>query len=229
MRRIVMTLLVCLLAGAAQAGPIYDVQTGGYTEGDWVLATGIVTADPYNGVCLAESPYTAYCGVWVYLGSGHGFVPGDVLEVYGVYEEYYDLTEINVGGHTGSGAYATLVGSDTVPPPNYMTAATWVADGEPWEGCLVTVTDALIVSEDVDNDEWKCVSYEDGVSEVWFYGTFFYPQHPFLVGDCFNNATGFGTYHYGNYKLTAFVDGLPDCLPIGTTKSTFGGVKALYR
>ena len=60
MRRIVMTLLVCLLAGAAQAGPIYDVQTGGYTEGDWVLATGIVTADPYNGVCLAESPYTAY-------------------------------------------------------------------------------------------------------------------------------------------------------------------------
>jgi hypothetical protein len=230
MKKAIMVLFLLTLAGSAQADTIWDIQHGAFPDTTWVTVEDVVvTADAYYGICVAESPYDAWRGIWVYLGSGHGHVAGEVVDIHGVYYEYYGLSEIDVKNYELDGAYCTTVGSMVVPDPNYITAADIMADPEPLASCLVTITDALIVTELLAYNEWMCTSYEDGVTEIQFGDEYFFGGHPWQLNDCFNNATGFWTYSYGAYKLEAFADGLPSCEPVDAEQTSFGHVKALYR
>ena len=230
---IVMTLLLC--AGAVQAGPIYDLQIGGaYVEGDYVnVICAVVTASATYGVAVAETPFGPGNSVWVYLGYGHGLVEGDIVNVYGVYEEYYDeLTEINVYNYTSAdpAAYCTVVGTCAeLPPPIVVTAAQIMADPEPYESSIVWIRDGFVVTELLSYGEWSAISYEDG-STVILFDDYWYDETVLAVDDCANWGIGMWTESFGAYKLEAFADGFPltGCA-VPAEQETFGGVKAMYR
>lgn len=231
MRYFVMVLILIASATAAFAGPIIDVQTGVYAEGDQVVVpSAVVTGARDNGFFMSENPNAPYAGVWVYTGTGnHTAVAGDLVEVAGIYKEYYDLTEIDVAAD--SLGYANVIGvsaGDLLPLE--VTAAMLAADAEPYEGCLITVTDGLMVTEAANNyGEWTAESMDEPGNFVVFDDYFFDPAN-LMVGDCMDGATGCLYYSFGAFKLQALADGvvLGDCT-VDTEDLSLDAVKSLYR
>ncbi len=227
MKRIAIALLFVLVAVGAQAATIYDIQTGLYAEGDIVDLTGVtVTAVRYNGVWVAEAPFGAYNGIWVY--GPTGFLAGDIIDIVGgEYIEYYDLSEILTANAT-----VTLVGTGEVPAPIMLNAADLfdapvLADAEPYESCLITIVDGMIVAEILSYGQWIAMAL-DGTPVL--FDDYLYDSSTVILDQCYNNATGILDFSYGDFKLQALVDGimLTDCT-VATDEVTFEGVKALYR
>jgi len=229
MRQIVFVLMF-VLAGSAMAGSIYDVQTGVYTIDDEVIVEGaIVTGVRYNGVFISEDVVGPYTGVWVYTGFDPAVGVGDLVDVKGVYTEYYDLTEIDVSADlTG---YFTYVGAhDGALSPAYLTIATLNADPEPWECCFISVSGQMIVSTPPSQyGEWEVESLNTpgqflSMDDYWF------DPANVLEGDCLCCATGILFYSFGAFKLQPF-DGSICFLPciVPNEDMSFGAVKALYR
>lgn len=230
MRKIVLAFLVLMMAGLAQGTTIYDIQSGFVEEGSLVTpGSAVVTAVTYNGIWVAEAPYAAMNGIWVYMGSELpiDFVPGDVVTICGEYKEYYDLTEIDI---VAPGPYGSVVktGTTDVPPSSQVTAAELAADPEPWESCVITIVDGMMVSELPDQYGQWYAEATDGTPVM--FDDVFYDDTTVVLGECYNNATGVYNYGYGDFKLLAFVDGveLVGC-EVETDQVTFDQIKSLYR
>ena len=231
MKAIVIAILLLILASGAfaQGSSIYDIQTGLIAEGTLVTPRGVVTGVTGSGFFVAEAPYDAWRGIWVY-APGHTQVPGDDVQLCGVYEEYYGLSEINI---PAAGIYGSVLKMDTlpVPAPNVVTAAAiWGAgtDAESWESCMILVQDGMEVTATPNTyGEWFATAL-DG-TEVMF-DDFWYDTTLVEMMQCYNNATGILNYSFGAFKLEAFADGIPivDCA-VPTDEVTFGQLKALYR
>jgi 5'-nucleotidase/UDP-sugar diphosphatase len=225
MRNLVIVLCLVLVAAVAQAGVISDLQQGMYTIGDEITVTNaIVTGATYNGCFITELPVGPYSGVWVYLGSGHAVVDGDVVNIVGLYEEYYDLTEINA-----SGGLVEVVGNGPVPAGYPLTAAEFVADSEPFEGVAICITDGLTVTVAPNSyGEWFAQSVESG-DEIMF-DDFWYDDTTVTEAQCFNYACGPVYYSFGAYKLEAWADGIEvvDCA-VPTDASSLTDIKAMFR
>ncbi len=222
MKRIAIALLLVLLAASAQAATIFDIQNGLYVDGDIVDLNGVtVTAVRSNGVYVAEAPFGAYNGIWVY--GPTGFVAGDVIDIIGgEYTEYYDLSEIMT-----SAATVTLVSTGEVPAPFVIDAATLFGDSEPYESCLVKVSDGMMVSSIGDYGMW----YADALDgTVVTFDDYFFDESVVMVGDCYNSVTGILDYSYSEWKLHPLADGveLTDCT-VATDGISFEGMKALFR
>ncbi len=229
MKKIALVFLLVLIAGVAQGTAIYDIQTGAVDENSLVTPCDVVvTAVTDNGIFVAEAPYGQYNGIWVYTGNEepHGLVAGDVVCICGEYVEYYDLSEVDI---VAAGVYGSVlkVGQQDIPAPSLVTAADLAADSEPWESCVVTITDGMIVSEVLDYGEWNALAL-DGTPVM--FDDYWYDASTVEVDHCYNNATGVWFYGYGNFKLEAFEDGieLTDCT-VATQDVTFGSIKSLYR
>lgn len=229
MKKIALALLLVLVAGAAQAVTIADIQMGLVEENSLVNPCDVVvTAVHYNGVFVAEAPYGEYNGIWVYMGSDDpiDLIAGDVVCICGEYKEYYDLSEIDV---PAAGLYGSVLKVDTqeVPIPTSLTAAELAADPEPWESCAVTINDGMMVSEIGDYGEWTALAM-DGTPVM--FDDYWYDAETVMVDDCYNEATGIWFYGYGAFKLEAYADGIEvvDCY-VATDEVSFGAVKALYR
>jgi len=234
MRKFAIVLLLTLSAGAAQAGIICDVQSGLVPEGDYVeVVCAVVTAVHTYGCSVAESPFGPCNYIWVYLGSGHTAVVGDIVNIGGYYEEYYDLSEINVGAHAAAdpASYFDVVGTcDELPAPIVVTATEILADSELYESCNVLISDGFIITEaPTSYGEWFAMSHEDPAAIVMF-DDYWFDVSGVEVGQCYNNATGMWTYNFSAFKLEVFADGFPpvEC-SVGTQETTLGSIKALYR
>lgn len=233
MKRISIVLAVLLMAGIAQAGPIYDMEVGGlYVEGDYVdVVCATVTAVTNYGCAIAEAPFGMGNSTWVYLGSGHTVAVGDIVTVHAPYYEYYELTELDVGHYMDPAGTATIevVGTCTVmPDPIYITAAEIMAAPEHYESCMVWLTDGFHVTELLTYGEWVAVSDTDGTAirfdDYWF------DETGLAVNNCANWAVGMWTFAYGAFKIHPTIDGFPavDCA-VATDVTTLDSVKALYR
>ncbi len=229
MKKIALAFLLIMVAGVAQGTAIYDIQTGAVDENTLVTPSDVVvTAVTDNGIFVAEAPYSEYNGIWVYTGSDepHGMVAGDVVSICGEYVEYYDLSEIDI---VAAGLYGSLVkvGTQDIPAPSYVLAADLAADGEPWESCVITITDGMLVEEILSYGEWTALA-TDGTPVM--FDDYWFDAETVEVDHCYNNATGVLFYGYGNFKLEAFADGieLTDCL-VATDVVTFDSMKSLYR
>ncbi len=223
--------LVLICAGAAVAGPIYDVQTGVYTIGDLVYVDdAIVTGVRYNGVFISEDVTGPYTGVWVYTGGDPGVAQGDLVDVCGEYKEYWDLTELDVPA-AGVDGYLTYVGPHMGTLTAYtLDIPTLNADPELWESCFIQVLDGMMVTNpDYGNGMWVVEDY-DNPGEFMFMDDYWYDETTVLLGDCYTCAVGIYFYSYSEWKLNPFVDNIciVDC-QVGNETMTFGGVKALYR
>lgn len=223
MKRIAIALLFVLVAVGAQAATIYDIQTGVYPEGEILDLTHVkVVAVRYNGVYVSEEPSGVYNGIWVY--GPTDFVVGDIIDIVGgEYIEYYDLSEILTDT-----AVVTFVAHCSDPIiPIMVDAETLFADAEPYESCLVYVTDGMMVDALGDYGQWTAIT--EGGMTVNF-DDYFYDAETVVVGDCYNSVTAILDYSYGVYKLQPLADGieLTDCT-VATDAISFEGVKALYR
>lgn len=223
MKRIAIALLFVLIAAGAQAATIFDIQNGMYADLSIVDLTGVtVTAVRYNGVYVAEAPYSAYNGIWLY--GPVGFVEGDVIDVVGgLYKEYYDLSEIETGA-----AVVTLTGTGPVVAPFMVDYATLLLDPEPFESCLITITDGMMVDTIGSYGQWTAMTLD---GDVVNFDDYFFDETTVVLGDCYNSVTGIWDYSYSMWKMNPLADTgveLTDCT-VATDAISFEGVKALYR
>ena len=226
---IAILLLIAATGAFAQGTSIYDIQTGAVAEGTLVTPRGVVTGVTANGFFVAEAPYDAWRGIWVY-SPGHTMVAGDDVQLCGVYAEYYGLSEVDI---VAAGLYGSVLkmGTLPVPAPNVVNAADiWNggADAEAWESCMILVQDGMEVTVAPSAyGEWYATAL-DG-TEVMF-DDFWYDTSLVALMQCYNNATGILNFTFSDFKLEAFADGIPivNCT-VPTDRVTFGGLKALYR
>jgi len=223
----VLLALMTSASWAAQQANIYQIQTGSFAEGTEVtvgeLTDVVVTASGRFGFCiqevdgLAPPPYEEmYCGIWVYTDGTHvGAVSkGDLVVVTGNYDEYYDLSEIDVDG-AANGSYE-VVGSATVPEPvelNIVDINTEGPFGEQFESVLVRVDSddsSLFARNPNFYGEWylstdAAVGQGDSIMVDSYSadpspeGDFDYPLPE--EGDEFTFLAGMLTYSYGNFKI----------------------------
>ena len=222
-----LTILFCLaIAASAHAGVINELQTGVHAENTVHTIQGTVTASLYSSVCVAEAA-GAFNGIWCYVGSSHGLNVGDQVEITGEYLEYYTVTEIDVAN---TGGTVTVLGSGSVPAPTVMSAAMYMADPEPWESVMVTLEDAFSVTE-IDETHHTVITLESMVdgTVIRIDDEYFFSGHPYAVGDCLNNVTGYGYTYQGEYKISAAEEDMPMCGSVATEATSFDELKSLYR
>ncbi len=226
MKRIAIALLLVLVATVAQATTIEDMQMGNVVIDDLASVSGVVVVaintSSSNGFWIAEAPYGAYNGIYAY-GPNADVAVGDVLDIVdGQYTEYYDLSELKTFDAT-----ITVTGTMAVPTPFMISAADLFADMEAFEGCVVTLTDGMIVDAVLDYGTWTAMTLD---GQAVLFDDYMFDATTVMVDQCYNSVTGVIDYGYGEYKVHPLADGveLTDCT-VATDEFSFEGVKALYR
>ncbi len=223
--------LLCVLAFAAvataQLGPIRLIQMGMTPEGTYVEIEGAyVMAVTETGAFISEDPHMNYCGIWAYLGAGHGLGIGDFIDIRGDYEEYYDLSEINVVDCVEPGAGWEVVAYGVVINLNTLTAAGLMSNPEPWECCRIKIDSWMTVTSVEIHGEWIALA-DDGT--VIRFDDFWYDDTTVMVGHRYEGAIGIWYYSFGAWKLEVFATGIIPADPAGNEALAWGGVKTLYR
>ncbi len=225
MKTLVLTSLIMVFALSAFAGPIYDLQTGMYAEGDQVTVTGaVVTGVRYNGMFISEAPNQPFAGTWVYTGFTPDATTGDLVDVQGVYKEYYGFSEIDVSADPMGYLNKTgIYGANLFPLE--VTIADLVADGEPYEGCYIKVVDGMTVTTAPSSyGEWEVESM-DTPGAFLVMDDYWYDDATVMLGDTFSGATGCLIYSYGAYKLEIFETETV----VSVEETTLGHIKTLFR
>lgn len=125
-------------AGAGDAGPppvtIGAIQRGEIAVGTRVTIRGVVVTAVRSDTIWVQDPAggSSYAGVKVYVGSAHGAMRNDRVDVSGRVEEYFGDTEL-------SSARVTVTGVASPITPLPLTVAQ--AQLEQYEGMLVRLTD----------------------------------------------------------------------------------------
>ncbi len=228
MKRMSIVLMLVLLASVTQAGTIIDLQTEVYTVGAHVEVVGaVVTEVSYNGFFMGEIPTALYSGVWVYDNGVNVVAIGDIVSVGALYEEYHELTELNV--LSDAAGYVTVTGWTDCLLPLCVTIAELNANPEPYESVWIQVMDGMMVTELLTYGMWEVESY-DTTGEFLLMDDYWYDDTTVQVGDCYFCATGIYVWNYDFWKLNPHVDGLSlvDC-SVPNEEMTIGDVKKLYR
>jgi predicted extracellular nuclease len=116
---------------------IPEIQQGDIAEDTAVEVTdAICTAVAGSGFFVQDAAGGEWSGIWVFTGDEGPFPAlGDVVTVVGVYNEFFDLSQIDTTGG-GSVTVTDSPGEANVPAPELLA----VADlGESWEAVLVRV------------------------------------------------------------------------------------------
>ncbi len=132
--------------------------------GTTVLTRGYVSAIAYNGFYMQQTLMgMAWSGIWVYFSFGStapglaGRAIGDYVEVVALVEEYYDLTELI------NPSSVTLISSGHTLTPLEISTGALGTDctraGEQYEGLLVRVSNAQILSEP---NQYGEITIDDG-------------------------------------------------------------------
>lgn len=237
MRKTAFTILILVLLAASGTQAqcthtVFGIQTGAYEEN--ILANCcelVVVAVRDIGIYVAEPPYSAFCGIWVFTGPGHGRSVGDLVNISGEYKETNGLSEIDIVS-AGPDGYLLPQGTSPVPPPSHVSAEELMNSSvaESFESCAITIVDGLQVIHVAGPEYGEWLSFNGNGIPVQFHD-YWYDHSSVTVGDCYNNATGIYNYLYTTYfSLEPFVDGLAhtDCT-VPTQFRSFGAIKAIYR
>ncbi len=235
MRKVLVIAILALAVSTAYADDtIYDIQNGTIPSGTHVnVEIVVVTAAPYEytssgAYCFVEEPGRgAYSGVEVYWGTDQagiygGLVRGDVVNVYGVAAEYYDMTEIDI---SAPGDTLTVCGTCTPLEPEVVPLDQMM--GEEWEAVLVKTNCCVCIQAANSYGEWyiedaygvgKCDDKSLVLTYVAAYGDW-------------RIISGIVWYAYGEFNLSPRDDAdiFDPGGPTATEATTWGGIKALYR
>ncbi|RME20414.1 MAG: hypothetical protein D6798_20550, partial [Deltaproteobacteria bacterium] len=166
-------------------------------EGTAVNLSGLVVTAVREGVgaYLQDPDLSEYGGIFAYAGGDPGVSVGDLVDVSGVYTEYYDLSEL-------TDPVFTVTGSHDLPDPIAASACdlgTAGKLGERYESMLVVVSDVTVTDSNPDDPsdygEFEvdgCLRVDDSLYD--------YGEQP-AVGTTYSSLTGVLTWTYGNRKL----------------------------
>lgn len=131
---------------------IYDLQQGGFEDGDYVTLAGKIVTTPKaeEGFWIQEPAGGEYSGLYVFAYSDVldqlDIAPGQVVTVSGTMTEFYDMTELTL---TSVGDFEITDTTTPLTPEVLDSSALTAANAEPWESVLVS-TSGTVTSV----DEW---------------------------------------------------------------------------
>ncbi|HPF34211.1 MAG TPA: hypothetical protein P5571_01390 [Candidatus Krumholzibacteria bacterium] len=230
MKQLVIVSLGILVAGAAAAGTIIDIQTGVYAEGTAVTVNeAVVTGVLAEGFYMSEDPNQPYAGIWVFTGGGHAVATGDLVEVKGAYEEFFGRSQLNVDADATG--YVDNLGVHTgAITPMYVSVHQLQSDPEAYESCYVSIIDPMQVNATPDgNGWWSAVSQMPG-GPVLTFDDAWYDASTVMDDDCYCCATGIYSYGSGAFRLKPFAGAICviDC-SVDTEELSVSAVKTLFR
>ena len=179
--RLYTTLIVLLLtAGLAQAQvvtTIYDIQQDLIVDGtlcqvEDLVVTAIDDIPTGFGFWAMEQAGGAHSGIYVFLGTiaPPTVIIGDVVDVIGVYDDYYGLAELNLSPDHGGSGSVTVVGVGAVPEPELLRA--WQTktanplEAEKWESVLVQLENLTALDLDPGYGEWFAEEFGFAVNDT---------------------------------------------------------------
>ena len=169
-----------------------------------------------DGFYVQDDSLEPFTGIYVYTGSTPDVQIGNQVTVSGVYEEFFDLSEITSPTVTVDDSGTDLPLSP-IEFPDPSDLATGSAQAEQWESMLVQVGPVTIVTQNPDDpddfDEFTVTgnlriddTVSDGVVDEGL-------NNDCPVGSEFTSIVGIEGFSFGNYKLqprdaadVAFVD-----------------------
>jgi len=185
---------------------VYDIQyttiagDGTYPSllvGQTVTVTGIVTAAGVSGYddnfFISSTTGGAWNGIYVYYASTDVSV-GDEVEVTGDVQEYSGYTEL---------AYASnvtiLSTGNEVPPASSVSTGdlSEPSTGEPYEGCLVKISNVTVTEEPSSYGEWFV---DDGSGNCQIDDGIYTYNDP-TIGETFASITGAVDYYPSEYGI----------------------------
>lgn len=201
---------------AAADTRIFDIQLGLVAENTTVQIDGVVVTAVGRFGFFVQEPNSdptyqrQWSGIWIFTNDLPTVEKGDLVNVSGVYQEYFDFSEID---ETLGGAYS-VVGTAAVPAPVQMRIAEVNDTGamaENYESVLIRVdrTDATLFSRAPNpfNEWYMSTQPTIGVGDSLLFdvysaapgGDFEYDVPPAGTGYTF--AQGILVYNFGQYKL----------------------------
>lgn len=221
--------------GVLDDATIYDIQQGKVPDKTVVHLKDVVVTSPAYfskdgeaNFFIAEKEGGEYSGIQLYVYSdvsaeleADGKIPavGDVLEVRGMYQEFFDYSEMTLQ----SAGDLTITGSGPAPTPTTVTAAdiaTGGAKAENFEGCLVQIENAEVTAPVVMFGQFEV----DGVLQVddQFFLPSPGPKPP--MGTKFTKLIGLLTYNFEEFKLIPRTcddyQGWDGCMVVDPTSDT---------
>lgn len=156
-----------------------------------VTISGIVTASTNEYSYFIQDGSGAWNGVYIYDNTNLPAV-GDEIIIEGEVIEYYDLTEI-----TNITYYETVSSGNELPAAVELSTGFIGTSGEPYEGCLVKVTNAACTNPDLGFGDGY---FDDGSGECMIDDMFYSSDPTWMVGEYYS-VTGILTYTYEEYKI----------------------------
>ncbi|MFO8070767.1 MAG: hypothetical protein R6V85_02725 [Polyangia bacterium] len=191
------------------ADTIYDVQQGNVSENDVVTIEGAIVTSPVHEeeqyVFIEDPQAGAFSGILLYLYNepfaAADLQRGDVVDVTGEYQEYYDMSQIVVQ-NTGD---LVETGTASLPAPEVVSSADVATGGsqaEDYEGVLVEIESPTVTNTDAGYGQFE-------VDDTLLVDDFFFSggQGPsgempaVAVGDGFTALRGVLIYHFDDFKL----------------------------
>lgn len=153
----------------------------------------VVSADKLHGFWVMDPAGGEHSGLLITtpFADNAQYEMGDILDVEGKWQEFWCLTEINTTVHNKVGT------TDAPPEPMVFTEpAGVVADGEKYEGVLLTVDGVKVESVD-DFEKYGEFTLEGGliVDDIFDYD--YVPK----VGDELSSVTGVLSFGFSKYRL----------------------------
>ncbi|MCD4828061.1 MAG: T9SS type A sorting domain-containing protein [Candidatus Cloacimonetes bacterium] len=213
MKRFTLLVILSLVAGAmfAQNLTCYDVQYTANPDGvspyfgQNVVVEGIVSAVLWKGYAsffISDPAGGAWSGVFIYdLENEYGYdlALGDMVEVHGLVDEYYDMTEIK-------DLTDVVVVSSGNPVPDPCDITTYqLSTQEDYEGVLVRVNNVTVTQDLDDHNQWFVDDYayrtEAQIDDGFFYLDEVMPPIIITIGDTYDYLIGLVDYSYDEFGL----------------------------
>jgi len=192
-----------LTAAGVFAASLMSAQTITHTisdvQGELFASPLIEQVVTVQGVITAASDYSYFIqdgsgpwnGVYVYDNTNLPAV-GDHVILQGEVIEYYDLTEI-----TNITYFETVSIGNDLPAAVELTTGFIGTSGEPYEGCLVKVSNAACTNPDLGFGD---AYFDDGSGDCMIDDMLYTPEPAWMLGEYYS-VTGVLTYTYEEYKI----------------------------
>jgi hypothetical protein len=189
---------------------IYAIQQGMVSVGSVVLLDGVVASSGFTWSDTAEGTFFvqepaggAFSGIQVFVAdmAGLSISPGDQLRVVGTYDEFFDMSQIEVANASG----VTVLGSGPAPAPEVIADPASIATGgsatEDYESVLVRVENVTVTDANPDAPmEFGefAVTGNLRIDDVFFaIADWTKPA----MGASYTSITGVLIYDFSNFKL----------------------------
>ena len=156
-----------------------------------VTVTGIVTGTTNEYSYFIQDGSGAWNGIYIYDNTNLPNV-GDEIVIEGEVSEYYDLTELSNITY-----YETVSTGNNLPAAVELGTGFIGESGEPYEGCLVKVSNAACTNADLGFGDGY---FDDGSGDCMIDDMLYIPDPAWILGEYYT-VTGVLTYSYEQYKI----------------------------